>query len=123
MTKEIQPIDRLQHIFNDVLEDLAATTRRVWDSDNLTGIARETLEESLAAKIASYQSLYGLAMELTAQQLTASIITQQEPLDLEPCDFCDGQGKTPTPFLEGFDLPCINCDGSGQVIKEGTGHA
>jgi hypothetical protein len=107
--KEIQPIDRLQHVFNDLLADLEATVKRTWAYQDLE--ERLPLQEALDAKLDTHKQLFAQAMEVL-QNMEVQPPAEGNP---KPCDYCDGAGGTPSPFHESgeYTIPCIACDGSG----------
>lgn len=101
--KDIPPTDRLQHIFNDVLEDLQATIKRTWAYQDLE--ERLSLQEALDAKISTYQELFGTALDT---------VREPEVTGEAACEYCQGHGNTPSPMAS-YNIPCIACDGSGRV--------
>jgi hypothetical protein len=117
--REITPLDRLQHVFNDVLEDLAQTIKRTWAYMELE--EREILQEALDAKIGTYRELYAVAMETAATASIKSLLQNMEAPStaMERCDYCEGMGGTPSPFHEvgEYTIPCIACGGSGEVER------
>lgn len=60
MKKAIHPLDRLQHVFNDVLEDLKQAIKRTWACMELE--EREQLQEALDAKLGAHRDLFADAL-------------------------------------------------------------
>lgn len=112
--KELTPLDKLQHTFNDVMEDLAHTTRRAWDEKPQTGASRQLLETTLQIKIDAHHARFTACMEAAYQEYVR--VEPGRPGEI-PCEYCSGQGSTPADWsgLEGVQMPCIACDGSGRV--------
>lgn len=118
MPKEKTPLDKMQYLFNDVLEDLAQTTRRAWDEMPATDyISKGILENRLEAKLTAYRILFENAKEAAASLQPKELEPEAAPL-LVACDYCDGNGSTEVEGFAGLSLPCIKCDGSGKVVKE-----
>lgn len=119
--KEIAPLDRLQHIFNDVLDDLTFTTKNAWKHKGPE--KKKTLQIALDAKLEVYRNMYTEAMEAAANDSVKALFHNMEsaPPAFDPCEYCDGQGYS-TVEVGGMEheLPCIACDGSGQVERKAT---
>ncbi|XJZ25968.1 hypothetical protein ACF5W4_11200 [Bacillota bacterium Lsc_1132] len=134
MKKDIQPLDRLQHVFNDVLQDLESAVKRnwaYWEDDK-----KDQLREALDAKLETHKRLFQDALTaLSAQVILAQISggvlnivglpndeeTRNQLLNATK-ETLQNMVKRRQP--EGDPVPCEYCDGQGHsdvFLGEDTG--